>query len=217
MAKPIKGYSNIKDFEADAQKAMKKAMESTVKYYSKILLKLAEEHIYKNSYSAKWYERTNWLKNSDAVETQVYNAFGKGIGGSIKFSKSAYDDSTDRGYSKNEPWIAFQHGNPDRYLEFKSYLEIMNDSSLIGEAFHFPKVDRGHFYDEFLDICKNGNSEYVSFDEAITGYFNAAMKTQSTGKISLYSPKKFTGSSSVGSPLSSSTSHIPSYDSSRMY
>lgn len=216
MAKPIKGYSNIKDFEADARNAMRKAMESTVKYYSKILLELAEEHIYKNSYSAKWYKRTNWLNNGDAIETHVYNAFGKGIGGSIKFNKSAYDDSTDREYSEGEPWKLFQHGNPDRYLEFKSYLEIMNDSSLIGGAFHFPKVDRGHFYDEFLDICENGNSKYHSFNEAIIGYFNAIMKTQSTGKLSIYTPKKFTGSSSVGSPLSSSTTHISSYDTSRI-
>lgn len=205
-------YSSLKDFEADAQKATRIAMENTLKYFKDKLHDLIEEHIYHNAYNAKWYKRTTYLSQENAILTYVYNNFGKnGVGGSIKFNKELYDNSTDRSWEKDKPWKEFQHGNPYRYLELKSYLEIMNDSSLIGEAFHFPRVERGHFYDEFMkDISEN-------FDKVFEEKFNDVMNYQRTGRPVARRRGGTVTNTSVGSPLSSSTSHIASYDSSRMW
>lgn len=213
-------YSSLKEFEEDAQKATKIAMKNTLAYFKDKLHDLIEEHIYHNAYDSTWYKRTTYLSQENAILTHVYNNFGKnGIGGSIKFNKELYDNSTDRSWNKDEPWKPFQHGNPDRYLELKSYLEIMNDSSLIGHAFNFPRVERGHFYDEFMEGVKKGNKskDIKSFDEVFEEKFNGAMNYQKTGRPVIPRRNSTPSSSSVGSPFSSSTSHIPSYDSSRMY
>lgn len=209
-------YSSLKEFEEDTKKATKIAMKNTLKYFKNELHDLIEEHIYHNAYDAKWYKRTTYLSQENAILTYVYNNFGKnGIGGSIKFNKELYDNSTDRAWTKDEPWKPYQHGNPERYLELKSYLEIMNDSSLIGHAFNFPRVERGHFYDEFIEGIIKGNKNIKSFDTVFEEKFNDAMNYQRTGRpvarkrVSI----PINSSSSVGSPFSSSTSHIPSIDS----
>ena len=205
-------YSSLKEFEEDTQKATKIAMKNTLAYFKDKLHDLIEEHIYHNAYDADWYKRTTYLSQENAILTRVYSNFGKNsIGGSIKFNKELYDNSTDRSWTKDEPWKPFQHGNPDRYLELKSYLEIMNDSSLIGNAFNFPRVERGHFYDEFMeDINEN-------FDKIFEEKFNDAMNYQRTGRPVARKRNSTPVNSSVGSPLSSSTSHIPSYDTSRIW
>lgn len=205
-------YNSLKDFEADAQKATKIAMKNTLRYFKKKLHDLIEEHIYHNAYDSTWYKRTTYLSQENAILTYVYNNFGKNsIGGSIKFNKELYDNSTNRDWTENEPWKPFQHGNPERYLELKSYLEIMNDSSLIGNAFNFPRVERGHFYDEFMEDIND------NFDKIFKEKFDDAMNYQKTGKLVARIPNSASINSSTTSSLSSSTSHISSFDSSKYW
>ena len=115
-------YSSIKDFEADAQKATKLALELTLSYFIKELREIIKNYIYNNAYKAKWYERTEWFNDENAIESYIYQNVKDAYGGGIRFNKKTYD-----AYGDNRN--SFQHGNPLKYLEMGSYLAIMNDSS----------------------------------------------------------------------------------------
>ena len=211
MAKlPSKVFHSIAEFESAAENATKKAMQSTVNYFKKMLFEFANNAIYNNAYKVKWYERTNWLKDDNAIETYIFKNMKNSWGGGVRFNKSFYD-----GINRN----TFQHGNTADYLEMGSYLEIMNDSSkLHSNPWHFPtkeQIDRGHFYDDFLSEL---DDIQYGFNAVFSAYFDAYLKSEQTGKITIPNiPKrnKTVSNSSVGA-TSSSTSHIASYHSSNI-
>jgi len=209
MAKlPSKVFHSVAEFEAEAENAAKNAMQSTINYFKKMLWQFAQDAIYLNAYTRKWYVRTNWLKDENAIETYMYKNMKNTWGGGVRFNKSAYD-------SINRD--TFQHGNTADYLEMGSYLEIMNDSSKLHDnPWHFPtkrKIDRGHFYDDFLKELDDPQYGFIPVYEA---FFDAYMKQQTTNKpIIPRIPKRNSNISSTGA-LSSSTRQYQSLDTSRM-
>ena len=177
MAKRLKSLSSrvfhtLAEFEEDAEQTTKAALTYTLDYFKDEFRKIAEADIYNNAYKAKWYDRTNWLEDENAIEVYIYKNVKNAIGGGVRFNREAYDERTE----------GFQHGNPVHYLPMNSYLAIMNDSSLLpkGEKniFHFPtnaEIDRGHFYDEFLNLVD------AKFDSKFSEMWHFA----STGKRDL--------------------------------
>ena len=154
MAKRLKSLSSrifhtLAEFEEDAEQTTKAALIYTLDYFKEEFRKIIETDIYNNAYKAKWYDRTNWLEDENAIEIYIYKNVKNAIGGGVRFNKQIYDK-----YGNNRS--SFQHGNPLKYLEMNSYLAIMNDSAKLHEnPYNFPthaEIDRGHFYDEFLDL-----------------------------------------------------------------
>lgn len=209
MAKiPSKVFHSIAEFEGAAENATKKAMNSTVNHFKKVLFEFANNAIYNNAYKAKWYTRTNWLKDENAIESYIFKNMKSSWGGGVRFNKSAYDN-----ISRND----FQHGNTADYLEMGSYLEIMNDSSkLHNNPWHFPtkkQIDRGHFYDDFLAELDNPT---YGFENIFYIFFDAFLKSEQTGRIVIPNiPKRNKSTSSVGSigATSSSTRQYASLNS----
>ena len=200
MAQRLKSLSNrvfhtLAEFEEEAEQTTKKALIYTLNYFKDKFREIAEADIYNNAYKPKWYTRTHWLRDEDAIEAYIYKNVKNAIGGGVRFNRQAYDDF-------NEP---FQHGNPIKYLPMDSYLAIMNDSSLLREnPYGFPthtEIDRGHFYDEFLSLVDR------EFDSKFNEMWERASHYSSTGKMSLYGLGN--GSKSIGA-TSSSTSQYAS-------
>jgi hypothetical protein len=170
---PSRVFHNMAEFEAETEMITKNAMKSTVEYFKKMLSEFAQKDIYNNAYKATWYVRSNWLKAEDAIEAYIYKNTKNAWGGGVRFNKSAYDSIERR---------PFQHGNADSYLPMNSYLEIMNDSSKLHEnPWHFPthtEIDRGSFYDEFLDKVKE-----IGIDTIFKAFFDARTKQEITGRV----------------------------------
>lgn len=199
---PSKVFHSIAEFEAEAENATKKAMQSTVNYFKKMLLEFADDAIYKNAYNRKWYVRTGWLKNENAVEAYIFKNMKNSWGGGVKFNKAAYDS-----ISRD----TFQHGNTSDYLEMGSYLEIMNNSSLLHDnPWNFPtvkQIDRGSFYYDFL--AELDDAQY-GFQAVFYAFFEAYLKSEQTGRITIPNiPKRNKSIGSVGA-TSSSTSQYSS-------
>ncbi len=201
---PSRVFQSFAEFEDAAEKATKQALIWTLNHFRRELRNLAIEHIYNNAYKPKWYNRTHWLKDNDAIEAYIYKNAKNKIGGGVRFNREIYD-------SFNEP---FQHGSPIKYLPMNSYLEIMNNSSLLpkGEKnpYHFPtndEIDRGHFYDEFLELLDKDWEKI--FDEK----WEDALSYAKTGRIPLHTSSS--NKSVSPTPFSSSTSQYASLDSSR--
>ena len=204
---PSRVFKTLAEFEGEAERATKEALLMTLNHFKSRLREIAVTHIYNNVYKRKWYQRTNWLTEDDAIEAYVYKNVKNAIGGGVRFNREAYDD-----FSK-----PFQHGNPTRYLPMNSYLEIMCDSSLLPKGdknvFNFPtneEIDRGNFYEEFLKELDE--DFYSKFDEM----WNRAINRGKTGKIDLRGiTGRNTTTSSVGAK-SSSTSQYKSIGSSNV-
>lgn len=207
---PSRTFSTLAEFEDAAESATKEALINTLNHFKHKLRELATKHIYKNAYKAIWYKRTKWLEEDDSVEAYIYKNVKNKIGGGVRFNREAYDDF-------NEP---FQHGNPVRYLPMNSYLEIMNNSSLLPSGdkniFNFPtgnEIDRGHFYNDFLKLLDDPKEGYMAkFNEN----WKRAIHHKKTGRIDLrgYVPKNSPNISSGAT--SSSTRQYASLNSSNI-
>lgn len=198
MSLPKRIYPSLKEFEADAEKATKVAMDRTLHYFKDELKRFTKACVY-DVYTPKWYERTNTLLDDSTLEYYIYKNVSNKIGGGIRFNPSYYNEHSER--SK------FQHGNDIRFLPFGSYLEIMNDFTKVNpnNPYHFPIIPRKPFYDIFKKFVEE------NFDEVFEGYFRAAMGVKPKVISNGQNVKKYTPMN-----LSSSTSHIPSLDSSSM-
>lgn len=183
-------FHNLQEIQQEGIEATRWALDKTLESMKKRLQKLIESHIYQNAYKRKWYDRTDYLLQDDAIELYTYKNTANEVGCGIRFNKQLYDSI---------PREPFQHGNPDRYLEFGSYLAIMNDSSKLHEnPYHFPTGDvleRGHFYTEFEEWANKNYAEIFKSKMYIRTHGGGAS-----------SERNASGSKS----LSSSTSHIPS-------
>lgn len=182
-------FHSLREFEDTAEKATKVALNSTLEHLKRDLKEFIKDSIY-NAYNPTWYERTNSLLQDSTLEVYIYKNTSNKVGGGIRFNPSYYNSHSGEN---------FQHSNEIRMLPFGSFLEIMNDSSLINpnNPYHFPVIERGAFYDNFQ---KYTNEVY---DDLFSYYFNLAMgaKPNLRGIIR---------KSSQGMNLSSSTRHISS-------
>ena len=205
MAKRLKSLSNrvfhtLAEFEESAEQSTKIALIYTLNYFKNKFKEIAIEDIYNNAYKAKWYVRTNWLEDDDAIEDYIYKNVKNAIGGGVRFNRKAYDNF-------DEP---FQHGNPTKYLPMESYLAIMNNSSLLREnPYGFPthrEIDRGHFYDEFLNLVDK------EFDSKFSEMWERADHFVKTGRRDLRGYGNGSVSTSIGA-TSSSTKQYTSLNS----
>ena len=150
LAKNGRIFHNLQEVDETLINANRIALQNTLEELKKTLRNFIRQDVYNNvhttsnvhareifgehyKYHSKWGGRTNSLLDDRSIETYVYNAFGKGVGGGIKFNDVAYDEVTDL---KN-----FIHGN--KYfgeLAFTSYLEMLNNSRtmLVENPYHFP-------------------------------------------------------------------------------
>ena len=142
--------------EAELQQALKStiqiAMQNTLDRMLDKLEEFIDDDIY-NAYYPSFYDRTDYLKDNcrEIFEINFWNDFGS-IGGVLEVNNNAY--------FYTDPY-SFVHGSGnwrtgDVYsrLDLASYLEIMNDPSLIHDnPFHFPtgrQLGRGRFWDDFM-------------------------------------------------------------------
>ena len=144
----------------------RKAMEDTANDLLEELGHIIEEDVY--SYKPANVEtrkmRTKWLLKfyKEIFQIKIYNAFGQGLGLSIK---------PDLGEEVPSYPQKFQHGSMKNknevkttILNMKSYLEMLNDPNFIAKAgnnpYHFPwQVDREPFWDDFVKWCNEHFTE----------------------------------------------------------
>lgn len=205
-------FHNMKEVDEAFINANRIATKNTLNTMKKKLHQFIEEDVYNNvytssnfaareiygsnyKYQSKWGGRTGTLLNDNSIEIYIYNAFGKGVGGGIRFNDAVYDEKTNL---RN-----FIHGN--KYfgmLAFSSYLEMLNNSRsmLVENPYHFPtgiELYRRPFWNDFREWV-NYNYEKI---------FAANLKSALGGKPSATTsnPAKDTSMN-----LSSSTSHLKS-------
>ena len=159
-------FHNMKEVDETLISANKVALENTLETMKKQLHKFIEEDVYNDvrtstnsaareiygsnyKYKSKWGGRTESLLDDTAIESYIYKAFGKGIGGGIRLNDAKYEKETNLD--------EFIHGN--RYsgmLAFSSYLEMLNNSRtmLVENPYHFPtgmELYRRPFWNDFRE------------------------------------------------------------------
>ena len=171
-------FRSTVEVEKGLQKVAKIALDKTVEEFYNKLGDFIQQDIY-DVYTPKWYQRTNTLSNHyrDMFERYDWNYFGKGVGAGLRINDS---------YELNTNPTAFVHGsgNPRSgaiytALETPSYLEILNDPSIIdnNNPFHFPNnnpnliISRGSFWDDFVEWCED--NFYTIFQNNFNNSVNA--------------------------------------------
>ena len=169
-------FHSLQEVDETLIRANRVAMQNTLDELKKKLYEIIEKDVYDDvhtnanksaraifenyKYQSKWGGRTESLLDPRTVDTYVYNAFGKGVGGGIRFNDQPYYENSDL---KN-----FQHGN--KYfgeLAFSSYLEMLNNSRtmLVENPYHFPtgaELYRRSFWYDFNEYVKwNGQKIYA--------------------------------------------------------
>lgn len=187
-------FGGIEDIEKHLMQMTRAAYELTLSKMVNKLYEFIQEDVY-NAYSPKWYQRTYTLLDERTVETYVYNNFGKGVAGGIRFNAEPYYENMNL-----ENYI---HGNTYfGQLAFQSYLEVItNPMKLPQNPYGFPsfkELHRDSFWYEFTKWAEqNFENLYATSYARVTGY-------KLDVKASANSP------SSKGMNLSSSTSDIQS-------
>ena len=185
LAKSGRIFHSLQEVDETLINANRIALQNTLNDLKDKLREFIEEDVYNNvhtksnvhardifgknyKYQSKWGGRTNSLLDDRSIETYIYNAFGKGVGGGIKFNDVAYDEATDL---KN-----FIHGN--EYfgeLAFTSYLEMLNNSRtmLVENPYHFPtgaELYRRPFWIDFRTwVNFNYNKIFSNYLRMATG------------------------------------------------
>ena len=159
-------FHNMREVDEAFMNANRVATTNTLKVMKDKLHEFIAEDVYNNvhatsdsaarkihgdnyQYQSKWGGRTESLLDDRSIEIYVYNAFGKGVGGGVRFNDVAYEEKT----NLND----FVHGN--RYsgaLAFSSYLEMLNNSRtmLVENPYHFPtgaELYRRPFWNDFRE------------------------------------------------------------------
>lgn len=157
-------FRNNVELQKGLEHECRLAMLDTIEELTDVLKEKIETDIYGHQ-EGSFYERTNVLLDNDMIISNVWNDFGRGIGGIIRFDEDLYNRSGNT--------TLFQHGNIYLgALPLQSYLEIVNEQNDWYNPFQFPSVNRGSFWDDFLDyidseggfneIYKKHLSEYVN-------------------------------------------------------
>ena len=162
-------FHNLKEVDEALIQANRIAMRNTLEKLRKDLYDFIASDVYSSVNTrydeeslgdlstVKWSGRTYSLLDPRTVETYIYNAFGKGVGGGIRFN--------DQPYYERSNLKSFVHGNIyTGEVAFTSFLEIMNDpSKLHDNPYHFPtgrELKRRSFIDDFLRYA-NANFEEI--------------------------------------------------------
>ena len=143
MAQVQKKFSNIIELQKGVEEYCRIALQDTLDELSEILHKLIIKDVY-NTKKGTFYERTRILLIKDIIQTKIWNAFSANkIGGTLSFDEDLFDRSINID--------KFQHGNPyEKELTLQSYLEIINSKNDWDNPYHFPSVNRGLFWDDFM-------------------------------------------------------------------
>lgn len=191
-------FKSIEEFGEKAEFATKEAIKDTLEEFKTDLKQFIQHDVY-DSYNPTWYKdkRTYSLINDTTLETYIYKNTKNAIGGGIRFNDDYYNAHSERDL--------FQHGNDVRFLPMTSFLQIMNDSSKLSNKnpYHFPTdIDRGSFWDEFLKYMDE------NYDEVFQKAFKKHMGIKPSAT--------FSGETSKGMNLSSSTSHLESVNTGKL-
>ena len=208
-------FSNLKDVDDFLIRVTREAYKLTLRDMERKLREFIAEDVYDSAYTSKtlskkntlnnykyksqWGGRTNTLLDERSIETYVYNAFGKGIGGGIRFNSQPYYENMDLQH--------YVHGNPYfGQLAFQSYLEMLNNNMLlVDNPFGFPTFRDFHRDSFWYDFTKWAEEHFHKLYEY---HFNLLLGNK---------PKATGGSSTQSSMnLSSSTSNIKSLDTKNM-
>lgn len=140
---PQRKFSNIVDLHKGIEAQCKLALQDTLDELKEELHKIILKDIYMVK-KGSFYDRTRILLINGILETKIWNAFGKGLGGTLSFDEDLFE----RSINVDE----FQHGNPFfGELTLQSYLEIVNSQNDWENPYQFPIVRRKPFWDDFLD------------------------------------------------------------------
>ncbi len=170
-------FHSLQEVDETLIEANRIALQNTLNELKNKLREFIEEDVYNNvhtssnfhardifgenyKYQSKWGGRTNSLLDDRSIETYVYNAFGKGVGGGVRLNSVAYDEKTNL---EN-----FVHGN--KYfgeLAFSSYIEMLNNSRemLVDNPYHFPtgsELYRSPFWSDFRNWVNFNYSKIFS-------------------------------------------------------
>lgn len=159
----LNSFSSLKELDATITANMRIAYQKTLDRMAKKLHEFIADDVYNNAYTtstmndknnndyiyeSKWGGRTGSLLDERSIETYVYNAFGKGIAGGIRFNDQPYYENMDLQH--------FIHGN--KYwgqLAFSSYLEMLNNPMLLPEnPYGFPTFNDFHRDSFWYDFVK---------------------------------------------------------------
>ena len=176
---PQRKYSNTVDLHKGIEAQCRLALQDTLDELKEELHNIILKDIYMVK-KGTFYERTRILLINDIVETRIWNAFGKGLGGTLRFDEELFERSINID--------KFQHGSPSPNwgeLDLSSYLEIVNQKNDWNNPYHFPSVNRKPFWDDFLDyIDKKGG-----FINIYKEHFNNYVYTTNVMGRTHYTPK----------------------------
>ena len=151
--------------EAELQQALKpiirEAIQNTLDRMLDKLDEFIDDDIY-DAYYPSFYDRTDYLKDNcrEIFEINFWNDFGS-IGGVLEVNNNAYFYTAPYEFVHGSGY--WRTGDVYSRLDLPSYLEIMNDPSLIHtNPFHFPsgsQLGRGRFWDDFLKWSKDNFNE----------------------------------------------------------
>ena len=143
-------FSNIIDLQKGVEQYCRLALEETLDELKEILHDCIVKDVY-NTKKGTFYQRTRILLIKDIIMTKIWNAFSADrLGGTLSFDEDLFERSINIDN--------FQHGNVyEGELTLQSYLEIINSKNDWDNPYHFPSVNRGLFWDDFMgEIEKRG-------------------------------------------------------------
>ena len=225
-------FHSIQEIDVELTKASRVALDNTLEDMKEKLHEIIEEDVYNNvhttsnahardvfgknyKYQSKWGGRTGSLLDNRTIETYIYNAFGKGVGGGIRLNDVAYDENTNL--------KSFQHGN--KYfgeLAFTSYIEMLNDSRrhLVENPYHFPTGNELYRRSFWADFRQWANFNYSKIYES---YLRLALGKRvkigkGDGSYSMTNPKSLPTPKTNDTPVRQSTGKARiSYDDGRTW
>ena len=142
-------FSNAVDLYKGVEQQCKLALQDTLDELKEELHNIILKDIYMVK-KGTFYDRTRILLIDSIIETKIWNAFGKGLGGTLKFDEDLFERSINV--------EKFQHGSLSPNwgeLDLFSYLNIVNSRNDWDNPYHFPTVNRKPFWDDFLDYIKD--------------------------------------------------------------
>ena len=174
---PQRKFSNVVDLHKGIERQCKIALQDTLDELKEELHKIILKDIYMVK-KGSFYDRTRILLINGILETKIWNAFGKGLGGTLSFDEDLFE----RSINVDE----FQHGNPFfGELTLQSYLEIVNTQNDWENPYQFPIVRRKLFWDDFLDYIDSRGGFASIYKENLDKYVftvNIFGKTRYTPK-----------------------------------
>ena len=156
-------FSNIIELQKGVEQYCKFALQDTLDELKEMLHAYIMKDIY-NTKKGTFYDRTRILLIKDMIVIKIWNAFSANkLGGTLSFDESLFERSVNVD--------KFQHGNPFfGELTLKSYLEIVNSKNDWDNPYHFPSVNRGLFWDDFMAEIEARGGFGAMYQENFSNY-----------------------------------------------